>query len=72
MAKPGIYRKSKEDTQRLLDYAEETGWSYSLAKAGHIKFTRAGCQPVFFSSSAGDWRATKNCKSLLRRYAQGV
>lgn len=70
MARPGLYRRSNEATQRLLDYAEEKGWQYELSRGGHIKFTKPGCPSVFTSATASDYRAAKNCISVLRRYQE--
>lgn len=49
-----------EATRRVMDHAEQLGWTWSRTARGHLKFVKAGCQPVFFGGTPGDRRAWRN------------
>lgn len=66
-------RKGKGDiANRVIDYAAQLGFTATMSKGGHLRFTRPDTRTVFFSSSPGDHRAYQNALSKLRRACAGV
>jgi hypothetical protein len=57
---------SREGRQ-LVEQAEALGWKAERT-ARHVKLTSpSGKAIVFMSFTSGDWRATRNCRAILRR-----
>lgn len=61
-----------EIASRVIDYAAQLGFSASMSKSGHLRFTRPDTRTVFFSCTPGDHRAYQNALSKLRRACAGV
>lgn len=57
----------KSGAGELVKFAKSLGFIATMARGGHIRFSREGCTPVFTSATPGDFRAWQNCKSELRR-----
>lgn len=49
-----------EATRRVISHAEQLGWTWARTGRGHLKFSKAGCQPVFFGTTPSDRRAWRN------------
>lgn len=56
-----------KNTRELVEFAKALGFIASMARGGHIKFSREGCTPVFTSATPSDFRSWLNAKSELRR-----
>lgn len=52
---------------RVVEYAEELGFSVVRSRGGHLRFVRPGSPIVFFSATPGDVRALQNARAKLRR-----
>lgn len=61
-----------EAVRRVIEYAAGRGFEPSRTKGGHLKFTKPGRKPVFFSCTPGDRRAPLNAMSNLRKSERGV
>lgn len=55
-----------EGVKRVIEYALEIGFSHSISRGGHLRFTKPGRRTVFFSKTPGDRRAYKNGITKLR------
>lgn len=53
--------------QALIEFAQAEGWHVKRTPGGHLKFTKAGCAPIYTSSTASDHRASLNARSQIRR-----
>lgn len=62
-----VTRGRCEGVHRVVELAEELGFSCASTSRGHIKFTRPATTTVFFSGAPHDWRAIKNGIAQLRR-----
>lgn len=51
----------------LVSFALNEGWDVSRTASGHLKFSKAGCAPIYTGTTASDYRATRNAKARLRR-----
>lgn len=56
----------------LIRFAQAHGWQVSRTGGGHLRFSKAGCRPVFTSSTPGDHRAVRNARAMLRRQMTGT
>lgn len=51
----------------LVKFALNEGWDVNRTGGGHLKFTKAGLSPIYTSTTASDYRASRNAKARLRR-----
>lgn len=58
--------------KRVISFAEELGFTATLAKNGHLRFSREDTRTVFFSGTPGDHRAYQNALTKLRHAAAGT
>lgn len=60
-------RDNRKNLQDLVAFALHEGWAVTRTRGGHVKFTKAGCPPIFTSSTPSDFRAGLNARAQLRR-----
>ena len=51
----------------LVKFAIGEGWEVSRTSGGHLKFTKSGFTPIFTSTTASDFRSSRNAQARLRR-----
>lgn len=67
MAKARNPAKGRKRLRALIDFALQEGWQVAHTPGGHLKFFKAGCAPIYTSSTASDHRAGLNARAQLRR-----
>lgn len=63
--------KVKKVMKPAAEFAEAHGFTVSLTRGNHLRFTRPGCKSVFAGSTVSDQRAARNVISLLQRSLDG-
>ncbi|GLU39169.1 type II toxin-antitoxin system HicA family toxin [Pseudomonas sp. NBRC 100443] len=56
----------------LIEFALSEGWQVSRTGGGHLKFTKEGLPPIFTSSTASDYRSSRNAWARLRRAVRNL
>ncbi|MFB8831266.1 type II toxin-antitoxin system HicA family toxin [Azotobacter salinestris] len=57
----------KKSLRALAEFAIAEGWSVRRTRGNHLCFFKAGCAPIFTSSTPSDFRTSRNAKAQLRR-----
>ena len=66
-----LLRGAHDSIRRLAEFAIGEGWTLTRSSSGHLKFSKAGCTPIFTSGTPSDYRTERNARAMLRRaYAQ--
>ncbi|TLX52835.1 hypothetical protein DN826_21565 [Stutzerimonas nosocomialis] len=60
-------RRHGKSLFQLFAYAGAHGWTVSRTNGGHLRFSKAGRQPVHTSSTPSDWRSVRNALATLAR-----
>lgn len=55
-------------TKRLIEAAEQQGWTVTATSGGHIKFLSSDGNIVFAAATPSDHRAWRNTRARLRRH----
>lgn len=56
----------------LIEFALSEDWQVSRTSGGHLKFTKEGLPPIFTSSTASDYRSSRNVWARLRRASRNL
>jgi hypothetical protein len=62
-------RKGKHGVDRMVQTAEELGYTVSLTKKGHFRFSKPGSATVYGPGTPSDFRSVKNTVAQLKRAA---
>lgn len=62
-----LLRGAHDSVRRLAEFAIGEGWTLARSRSGHLKFSKAGCSPIFTSCTPGDCRTERNARAMLRR-----
>lgn len=58
---------SREEVDRVIEFAREHGWEVSKTRSSHWKFVKPGRRTVYHSSTPSCPRAGKNAIAKLKR-----
>ena len=62
-----VVKGANKETRDLIAFALNAGWQAVRTNSGHVKFLKPGCEPVFTSFTASDFRSSRNARAQLRR-----
>jgi hypothetical protein len=63
----GLTRRANKEIRGLAREAKARGWSVETLGSGHIRFTKAGRQPLVTGPTSTDWHTIKNLRAAIER-----
>ena len=55
------------DRKAFLKWAKKHGWTHTITRGSHMKFTKPGCRAVITSYTGSDSHCYKNARAQMRR-----